>query len=183
MLLLILLINGCIYNSENNTNATYNTKTTNFTTYTDTKFNLSVEYPSDWEIVQNESKVSFILPKKSKGAYTAINLQTLLSVDNGGKYKSTEDIISDLMQQFQQKTKNLIINYERESMLGRSKGKELSISYTLDDNINYAQTIIIAKEGNYFYALTYFSPSVQYDEYTYAYKHAKNSFKFEDIKI
>lgn len=50
-------------------------------------------------------------------------MQTLLSIDSGGKYESTENVVSDLVQQFQEKTKNLRINYKRESMLGKSKGK------------------------------------------------------------
>ncbi|MCX9078365.1 MAG: DcrB-related protein [Candidatus Methanoperedens sp.] len=181
MLLSILLINGCIYNAKNENNATYG-KPINFTTYTDSEFNISIEYPADWEVVQNESRISFILPKKSKDGYTTLNIQALLSIDSGGKYESTENVVSDLMQQFQEKTKNLRINYKRESILGKSKGKELNVSYTLND-VNYTQTMIIAKENNYFYALTYFSPSAQYEEYTYTYIRAKNSFNSIGTKI
>ncbi len=127
-------------------------------------------------------RISFILPKESKDGYPTLNIQALLSIDSGGKYESTENVVSDLVHQFQEKTKNLRINYKRESMLGKSKGKELNVSYTLND-VNYTQTMIIAKENNYFYALTYFSPSAQYEEYTYAYIRAKNSFNSIGTKI
>lgn len=176
IILLMLLISGCIQNNGNTTNTSYKAEPTNFTTYRDTNFNFSIEYPYGWEIVQNtKSKTSFILPKEYEGGYITLNMQILLSIDSGGTYKLTDNVISDLIQQLREKTKNLRINYERESMLGDSNGKEISVSYTLND-INYTQTQVIAKVDNYFYSFTYLSPSEHYEEYTHAYMRSKNSF-------
>ncbi|HEY9245509.1 MAG TPA: hypothetical protein VIO11_01555 [Candidatus Methanoperedens sp.] len=173
----MLVINGCIGNFENNTSNKLNSGTMYFKTYTDANFNYSIQYPGDWEIIRNKSKISFIYPKNSMDGYTTLNLQILLSPDNGGKYKSIEDVILDLEQQLQKITKNLKIIYERENMLGVSKGEELSVSYTLND-LNYTQTMIIAKAGSNFYVLTYFSPSARYEQYIYAYEQARKSFKY-----
>ena len=174
-----ILVGGCIQNTE--TSKDNKTEHVEFVTYKDANFNFSVDYPGDWSIVQTtKSKTSFILPKQYKEGYVTLNMQIVLSIDNDGKYETIDDVITDLIQQFQENATDLRINYEKESMLGESKGKEISVSYTLHDT-NCTQTTIITKIDNYFYVLIYFSPSKYHEKYINAYIHAKNSFIRDEL--
>lgn len=175
-IIISILVGGCIRNTE-----TSKDNKTEFVTYKDANFDYSIDYPSDWGIIQTtKSKTSFILPKQYKEGYVTLNMQILLSIDNDGEYGTIDDVITDLIQQFQENATELRINYEKEYMFGESKGKEISVSYTLH-NINCTQTTIITKINNIFYALIYFSPSKYHEKYINVYIHAKNSFIRDEL--
>ncbi len=164
----------CIHSKEliNNTS-----KENNYVVYKDEYFNISVEYPKNWNLYhKSKSNILFISPKKYDERYTTMNIQIMSSIDSGGKYGSIDDIISDLTQQFQERTNNSQVNFKREDMLGGSNAKEITFLYNYN-GINYTQTQTITKIGTHFYALTYLSASKYYKEYIDVYKHAKSTFK------
>lgn len=151
----------------------------NYTTYTNANF--TIDYPADWTVIPTESKISFVSKTGYEGGYITLDIQLLSSSDSGGVYNSVDDVVTDLVQRFPGGAKNVSnvsINYEREEMLGGTKGKEVSISY-ISHNISYMQTQIIAKKGKYFYVLTYLTPSEYYGEYEGAYGYAKKHWDWK----
>ena len=151
----------------------------NYTTYTTSNF--TIDYPADWTVIPTESKISFVSKTGYEGGYITLDIQLLSSSDSGGVYNSVDDVVTDLVQRFPGGAKNVSnvsINYEREEMLGGTKGKEVSISY-ISHNISYMQTQIIAKKGKYFYVLTYLTPSEYYGEYEGAYGYAKKHWDWK----
>ena len=161
---------------NNNSNITHNgnrNQSISYTTYTAANF--TIDYPADWTVIPAASKILFVSKTGYEGGYITLNIQFLSSSDSSGIYDSVDDVVADLVQRFPGGAKNVSnvsINYEREEMLGGTKGKEVSISY-ISHNISYTQTQIIAKRGKYFYVLTYLAPSAYYGEYEEAYEYAK----------
>lgn len=148
-------------------------QTMSYATYTAANF--TIDYPADWTVIPTASKILFVSKTGYEGGYITLNIQLLSSIDCGGIYDSVDDVVADLVQRFPGGAKsvsNVSINYEKEELLGGTKGKEVSISYTAH-NISYTQTQIIAKEGKYFYVLTYLAPSAYYGEQEEAYEYAK----------
>ncbi|MBE0524954.1 MAG: DcrB-related protein [Methanosarcinales archaeon] len=150
----------------------------NYLIYRDDSFNFSFEYPKNWDMIpKNKSNVLFISPNKNEYGYITMNLQILSSTGSGGKYSSIDEVISDLIQQLQENTNNLKINYKKETKLSGLKAKEVNVSYTYND-INYTQTQIIAKNDEYIYVITYFTSLEHYNEHLAEYEHAKSTFVF-----
>ena len=161
---------------SNNSNIAHNgnrNQSMSYATYTTANF--AIDYPADWTVIPTESKILFVSKTGYEGGYITLNIQLLSSIDSGGIYNLVDDVVADLVQRFPGGAKNVSnvsINYEKEVMLGGIKGKEVSILYT-SNNISYTQTQIIAKEGKYFYVLTYLAPSAYYSEYEEAYEYAR----------
>lgn len=171
-----IIISGCTHSAININDTSRGSDGSSYLTYKDESFNFSIEYPKNWDMIQkNKSNVLFILPEKNEYGYITMNVQVLSSIDSGGKYGSIDGVVSDLIQQFHEKTNNLKVNYKRENILSGLKAKELSVSYTYND-MNYTQTQIIAKIDTYFYVITYFSSSKHYTEHLAEYEHAKSTF-------
>lgn len=166
----------------NNSNIAYDgnrNQSISYTTYTTANF--TIDYPADWTVIPRASKISFVSKTGYEGGYITLNIQLLSSIESGGIYYSIEDVVADLVQRFPGDAKNVSnvrINYEREEMLGGTKGIEISISYTAH-NISYTQTQIIANNGKYFYVLTYLAPSAYYGEYKEVYEHAKEHWNWK----
>lgn len=168
--------------SNNSTITTHDgnrSQSISYTTYTTVHF--TIDYPADWTVIPAESKILFVSKTGYEGGYITLTIQLLSSIESGGIYNSTDDVVMDLVQQLQEGAKNVSnvsINYEQEEILSGTKGKEVSISYTAH-NISYTQTQIIAKRGKYFYVLTYHAPLVYYGEHEEAYKHAKKGWNWK----
>ncbi|MFZ2070751.1 MAG: hypothetical protein WAV32_03955 [Halobacteriota archaeon] len=166
----------------NNSNITHDgnrSKSINYATYTTANF--TIDYPADWTVFPTELKILFVSKTGYEGGYITLNVQLLSSIDSGGIYNSVDDVVADLVLRFPGGAKNVSnvsINYEREEMLGGTKGKEVSILYT-SHNIRYTQTQIIAKKGKYFYVLTYLAPSAYYGEQEEAYEYAKKHWTWK----
>lgn len=190
MLITSILISGCIQRTENNSsivnganhiknNSKVHSICRNYTTYANADFNFSIDYPDDWTMVPMKSKITFLSPKQYEGGYITLTMQLLSSSDSGGTYNSVDDVIKDLIHQYKEHNENITnvnINYEREDILSGSAGKELSISYTLY-GMNYTQTQIIARSGNFFYVIMYIAQSEHYNESADVYEYAKRHFK------
>ncbi|MCW7079448.1 MAG: hypothetical protein OCU22_10045 [Canidatus Methanoxibalbensis ujae] len=166
----------------NNSNITHDgnrNQSISYATYTTANF--TMDYPADWTVIPMASKIVFVSKTGYEGGYITLNIQLLSSVESGGIYNSVEDVVADLVQRFPGDVKNVSnvsINYEREEMLGGTKGIEISISYTAH-NISYTQTQIIAQKGKYFYVLTYHAPTAYYGEYEEAYEYAKKHWTWK----
>ncbi len=150
-----------------------------YTTYTTAHF--TIDYPADWTVIPTESKILFVSKTGYEGGYITLTIQLLSLIESGGIYNSIDDVVMDLVQQFQEEGKNISnvnISYENEEEVSGAKGKEVSISYT-SHNISYTQTQIIAKKGKYFYALTYHAPSAYYSEQEEVYEYAKKHWTWK----
>ena len=191
ILIISVLVSGCTqlagYENTSKVNSTgYVEKNSearstgrNYTSYTNNEFNFSIDYPGDWNVVPLKSKITFISPNRYEGGHITLILQLLSSRDSGGTYNSVDDVINDLLVQYREHNENVSnvsVIYEREEMLSGYKGKELNISYNLY-GMNYTQTQIIARGGNFFYAIMYIAQSEHYNEYTDVYDYSKRHFR------
>lgn len=166
-------------NITHNGNASQPQQSINYTAYTTANF--TIDYPADWGVIPTSSKITFISKTGYEGGYITLSIQLLSSIESGGVYNSIDDVVTDLVQRFPGGAKdvsNVSINYEKEEMLDGTKGKEVSISY-IAHNISYTQTQIIAKEGKYFYVLTYLAPSAHYGEQEEVYEYAKKHWTWK----
>ncbi len=152
-------------------------------TYTNEEYNFSIDYPDDWSMLpdNSNSSITFVSPKNFEGGYISMEMQLLFSVDSGGTYNSVDDVISDLIHEYEndKDISNLTINYEREEILSGFKGKELNISYN-QYGFNYTQPHIIARGGKYFYMIVYVAQSEHYNEDADVYEYCKSNFKIEN---
>lgn len=169
-----------IYNNSTITTHVGNrNQSINYVTYTTANF--TIDYPADWTVIPAESKISFVSKTGYEGGYITLTIQLLSSIESGGIYHSIDDVVVDLVQQFQEEginISNVNTNYEKEEEVSGAKGKEVCISY-ISDNISYTQTQIIAKKGKYFYALTYHALSSHYSEQEEVYEHAKKHWTWK----
>jgi hypothetical protein len=149
-------------------------------TYVNNDPNFSINYPANWSMLPDISKITFLSQKHYEGGYFSMVMQLLSSSDSGGTYKSVDDVITDLVQKYKDNNNisNITINYERGDTLSGSQGKELNISYR-QFGFNYTQTQIIARGGKYFYMIMYIAQSEHYSEYADVYEYSKSHFKME----
>ncbi len=181
MLIIIIVVSSRIQSAkyiDNNSNAIHGADR-NYTTYANTAFNFSVDYPNNWTMVPMESKIMFLSPTRYEGGYITLTIQLLYSINNGGTYSLADDVITDLMYRYREQIgniSNVSINYKREELLAGYKGKEICISFTAN-GMNHTQTQIIARGGNLFYVIAYQTQLEHYNEYVDVYEHAKKSFK------
>ncbi len=149
-------------------------------TYVNNDPNFSINYPADWSMLPEISKITFLSQKHYEGGYFSMVMQLLSSSDSGGTYKTVDDVITDLVQKYRdnKNISNITINYEREETISGYQGKELNISYR-QFGFNYTQPQIIAKGGKYFYMIMYIAQSEHYNEYADVYNYTKGHFKME----
>jgi hypothetical protein len=150
-------------------------------TYVNKDPNFSINYPSDWMMLPDTSKLMFLSPPRPDvRGYFTMAMQLLSSSDSGGTYNTADDVLTDLMNQYKdnKNMSNITINYEREEVLSGYKGKELNISYS-QYGFNYTHTQIVAKGGKYFYLISYVAESKHYNEYEDVYNYSKSHFKIE----
>ncbi|MFH0969096.1 MAG: DUF4864 domain-containing protein [Patescibacteria group bacterium] len=160
-----------ISSSLENKSASVNSSDMN--TFSDATLGYSIQYPKDWTYEKPDNvTVVFRGPKEKNMSDVTVNVQNLASVNRGGKYTDSGDVVKDLKKQVQSMDKSAVIGDSQDINLKRADGLELiaksfAMAFTYQGQ-KYKQLQIVVPHGDSltFHAWAYRAPFDNFDKYS-----------------
>lgn len=130
----------------------------------------SIRYPADWEYTQPDAGTVVIGGKKGLPSYeSTLNIQTILTKKNGGKYNTLDELMNSIKKQIMSAPDiNIIvedyIKLEKNANRIGMDGKFMVFTYTYaGKKYQQMQFVFINKKREIFYAVAYTSPAARYE--------------------
>lgn len=145
-------------------------------------FDFSIDYPKHWREVINNHIVILSGPAGSGEEFVTVTVQTLLSAQTGGKYRSLKDVYSDVTSGVNNLGGRIIRDKEPSSFIhdGRTfPAIRFVVEYTLHGT-SFGEAVAVIQDGEkYFYQISYTAPEELFNKYIDTGIEIINSFRPE----
>ncbi len=129
----------------------------------------TIDYPANWDVDASEKgTVIFSGPKNTPSFYSTINIQTVLTKNSGGEYKTIKLFMDDIKHQAMAQSPNTKFLESGSFNVKDVKGIDLKGAYMLFTysykNVVFKQwqIVVLRNDNQVFYAWAYTSPMDQY---------------------
>ncbi len=131
--------------------------------------NFSINYANNWTFDQPaKEKIIFSGKKGTSSSASVVNIQTIASINAGGNFKDTKEVLEDLKKQIKSQTSKIEVLGEGPVTLKQHEKKFEGITFVFNytyKNQEFKQMLVVvpSPDGKAFYVWTFNSTKNQFD--------------------
>ena len=163
-----------------------------FSNYTNSKFNFSIQYPSDWNLTENQLRPELAntsstieITSPFEGSKDLLQEKFLININKLQENITFNEYVDNALNEFKNEYRDFKLISNNSTMIDNHNGRKLSYSYIAGIEPLSIKLIMIhniISDGNKVYVLTFGTPPDKYYEYLSSVQKMVNSFKILDKK-